>query len=98
MTMKLEWQKTDDCSKDHTDNGEAPYISERTFDMVFDIHICQTDTKQCSRYHWADEGCAVTADNHSDCDWVSFYTEGSADRDHNWKHTIEVGVSIEAQC
>ena len=85
------------CDK-HAEDGECPYIQEACLDVVLDIDLRETCTEQGSRNHGADEGSAVTADNHSDSDRQSVDAECLADSDNDGKHAIEVGVCIECQC
>ena len=66
--------------------------------MILDVDVGEADTEEGRRDHRADEGCAVTADNHGNGDRECLYAEGCADGDHNRKHTIEVGIRIEAEC
>ena len=66
--------------------------------MILDVHIGKSDTKQSCRYHRADEGCAVTANDHCNSDRECLNSEGSTDCDHDRKHSIEIGIGIKAKC
>lgn len=50
------------------DDADTPDSEEAVLDMVFDLYICEADTKKCCRYNRADECCTVTADYHNNSD------------------------------
>lgn len=56
------------------DNADTPDPEEAVLDMVFDLYICEADTKECCRYNRADECCTVTADYHNNSDVCRNYT------------------------
>ena len=61
------------------DDADTPDSEEAVLDMVFDLYICEADTKESCRYNRADECCTVTADYHNDSDVCRNYTEVSCD-------------------
>ena len=71
-------------SCEEADDADAPDPEEAILDMVFNLYICKTDTKEGCRYNRADEGCAVSADYHNDSDVCRKYTEVSCDFDKDW--------------
>lgn len=85
-------------SREETDDADAPDPEEAVFDVVFDLYICKTDTKEGCRYNRTDKCCTVTADYHNDGDMCRKYTEISCDFDKDWHQSEEEGVCIEHQC
>ena len=98
MIHILQRQDADDDCEEHAEDREDPYIAEGSADVILDVDVGEADAEEGRRDHRADEGCAVTADNHGNRDREGLHAEGCADGDHNRKHTIEVGIRIEAEC
>ena len=85
-------------SREETDDADTPDPEEAVFDMILDLYICKTDTKEGCRYNRTDKCCTVTADYHNDGDMCRKYTEVSCDFDKDWHQSEEERVCIEHQC